>query len=265
MEYSITEQMACVIAREFEDDDILAVGLNAEMMLAAGFIAQSLYCPRLTINVGNRRVEDDIELTPPAWCNIKNTKSPYVVSKYTSHDEILTVGNGSSTDFCNVFFVGGIQIDKYGNTNLIGIKSNDAYRSKSIFKMRGPGSVGTTSIASLSKKYYVFTTEHSKRRLVDTVDFVSVPGYNTRRHVGLFGGPKLIITPLCVFSFNNGKVQLESYHPHTSIEEIQSKTGFHFKLNGAKKTKRPTKRELRILRKVDKKRSLKKMDQILVY
>ncbi|MBD3203506.1 hypothetical protein GF327_04380 [Candidatus Woesearchaeota archaeon] len=263
MDYSITELMACIIARELENEDKLAIGLNAEMMLAAGFISQKLYSPDLKINVGNRRIENDVELTPPAWCDIKYTKSPFIVEKYTPHEEILTVGNRSSQEFCNVFFVGGIQIDKYGNTNLIGIR--DETSKTRFFKLRGPGSIGTTSIASLSKKYYVFTTEHSKRRLVEKVDLVSVPGYNMRKLYGLKGGPELMITPLCVFDFKTGKTKLRSYHPHTTIDEIRKKTGFGFKANGAKKTKIPTKQELNVLKKIDKNNELKELDKGYVY
>lgn len=265
MAYSITEMMACIIARELEDDDILAVGLNAEMMLAAGYIAQRLYAPGLVINVGNRSHQHCGELTPPAWCDIKGTKAPFVVSKHTAHEEILTVGNRSSTDFCNVFFVGGIQIDKHGNTNLIGAKSSDTYKSKSIYKFRGPGSIGTTSIASLAKKYYIFTTEHSKRRFVENVDFISVPGYNIRQQHGMEGGPRLIITPLAVFDFTDGRARLRSYHQHTTVEEVVEKTGFYFSASGAARTKEPTKKELAVIRKVDSTRELIRMDSTLVY
>ncbi|MBN2421678.1 hypothetical protein JXB41_00500 [Candidatus Woesearchaeota archaeon] len=262
--YSITEQMACIIARELENDDILAIGLNAEMMLAAGFVAQKLYAPRLVINAGNRRVENKVELTPPAWCNIKNTISPFLVEKFTQHEEILTVGNQSAEEFCNVFFVGGIQIDKHGNTNLIGIR--DRKSPEKFFRLRGPGSIGTTSIAGFAKKYYIFSTEHSKRRLVEKVDFVSVPGYNIRKLYGLKGGPELLITPLAVFDFPSGKARLRSYHSHTTIDEIREKTGFGFTVSkDIKKTKKPTKRELSVLKRVDKGKVLKSLDKSYVY
>jgi glutaconate CoA-transferase subunit B len=260
MNYSISELMVCVIARELENNDTVAYGLNAELMLAAALLSQKLYAPNLRIRHGLRN-ERSIELNPPAWTDKTNSIAHKIVEYFETHDEILTTASpNNSNRLCDVFFVGGMQIDKYGNTNLIGIKDE-----KGKIKIRGPGSIGTSSIAQFVKKYFIFTLEHTKRKFVEEVDFVSTIGYNIRKKYNIKGGPKLCITPLCVFDFENGIMRLKSIHPNSNIEEVIEKTGFKF--NMAKNipiTKEPTKEELEFLRKIDKKNVFKEIDKQII-
>src|SRR5207244_5028779 len=72
--------------------------------------------------------------------------------------------------FADKFFVGGIQVDKFGNTNMIGLGKP----GKMTF--RGPGTIGINDIAVGVRDTYAFITAHDKRRLVEKVDFVSHPG-----------------------------------------------------------------------------------------
>lgn len=254
--YSTGELLACIVARELKNDDLVAVGLNAELMLAGAFLAQRLYSPCLRIRHG-LNFKRGIELNPAAWTSNTKTKAHELVEYYESHDSILNVVNANKNKLCDTFFVSGLQIDMHGNTNLIGLKDN--WKK---FKLRGPGSIGTTSIAQFARKYYIFTLEHSKRRLVKKVDYVSTIGYDIRKRYRMRGGPLLCMTPLGIFDFENGTMRIKSVHSHSSLEEVLDKTGFLPIIpKSIAITKEPSYEELKILREIDKDGLLKSISQ----
>jgi glutaconate CoA-transferase subunit B len=77
----------------------------------------------------------------------------------------------------------------------------------------------------------LFREEHSPRTLVERVDFVSAPGPAlSGPGVWRRGGPKLLVTGLCVMAFDDaaGRFRLESRHPGVTVEQIVAATGFAF-------------------------------------
>src|SRR5262249_33235246 len=72
----------------------------------------------------------------------------------------------------SVFFVGALQIDPFGNSNLIGLRSPSGRG----FRLRGPGAIATTTNASHVRRFYLFTSEHTPRVFVERCDFVSTVG-----------------------------------------------------------------------------------------
>ena len=172
--------IACVVARELKDGEIVAFGLHAELMLAAALVAQRTHAPDLIIRHG-LRVERGAELGPSAWTDDRKSRTHELIEYREEHDAILSVANPESPmRFCDVFFVGGMQIDREGSTNLIGIKGDDGR-----VKVRGPGSIGTTSIGTMASRVILFSGDHTPRRFVERVDFVSVPGWRRRAAAGL--------------------------------------------------------------------------------
>jgi len=219
--------LACVVARELRDGEIVAFGLHAELLLAAALLAQKRHAPGLLIRHG-LRIESGAEIGPAAWTAERDSRAHEMVEYLEPHDAILDVAStGSPMRFCDVFLVGGLQIDREGSTNLIGIKGRDG-----CMKIRGPGSIGTTSIASLARHVMLFSTDHTPRRFVETVDYVSVPGWKRRAAAGLGGGPSLCVTPLAVFDFEAGEMRLRSVHPHATLEEVRRRTGFALAADG---------------------------------
>ena len=217
----VARLLACVVARELEDGEIVAFGLHAELLLAAALLAQKLHAPNLLIRHG-LRVERGADLQPAAWTPERAGRSHEQVEYLESHDAILDVASPASPmRFCDVFFVGGLQIDREGSTNLIGIKGKDGR-----MKVRGPGSIGTTSIGTLARHVILFSGEHTARRFVEQVDYVSVPGWRRRAAAGIAGGPSLCVTPLAVFEFADGWMRLRSIHPHAAEDDVRRRTGF---------------------------------------
>ena len=238
--------LACVVARELSDGEVVAFGLHAELLLAAALLAQRLHAPNLTIRHG-LRVERGPELSPAAWTEVPTSRSHELVEYLETHDAILDVASRSSPmRFCDVFFVGGMQIDREGSTNLIGLKGKDGRLA-----VRGPGSIGTTSIGTLARHVILFSGEHTTRRFVEQVDYVSVPGWRRRAAAGLEGGPSLCVTPLAVLDFADGGMRLRSVHAHATETEVRRRTGFTLPPSPVRATPPPTAAELEALAVID--------------
>ncbi|MGH7249037.1 MAG: CoA-transferase, partial [Pseudomonadota bacterium] len=152
----------------------------------------------------------------------------------------------------SVFFIGGIQVDRHGNTNLIGIGSD--YRR---LKFRGPGSVGTPTLSTHVGRYYIVLNSHSPRVLVERCDYISAYGWGTggadaRTRMGIpGGGPKYCITSLGVMDFTEEtrRMRLRSVHPGVTVEMVKEQTGFELVIpDHVPTTEAPTDEELHVLR-----------------
>lgn len=147
-------------------------------------------------------------------------------------------------------FNGGIQVDKYGNANMIGIGE---YQN---LKVRGPGTVGVIWTATMSDNF-LYTVHHSKKTIVDRVDFISSPGYmqggDSRSKVcrPTSKGPSLVYTPLCVMDFEEGtkRLRLRSVNPGYTVQDVIDNTGCELVIpETVPMTVEPTDLELVLLR-----------------
>jgi glutaconate CoA-transferase subunit B len=243
----IARLLACVLARELRNGDIVAFGLHAELLLAAALLAQRLHAPDLVLRHG-LRVERGPELGPAAWSERTASRAHEGIEYLEAHDAILDVAAAPSPlRFCDVFLVGGMQIDAEGSTNLIGIRGKDGRMA-----VRGPGSIGTSSIGTLARRTILFAPDHTPRRFVERVDYVSVPGWRRRARAGLTGGPALCVTPLAVMDFADGRMRLRSVHAHAAPAEVRRRTGFPLGPDGpVPVTPAPTPAERRALEVID--------------
>jgi glutaconate CoA-transferase, subunit B len=122
-----------------------------------------------------------------------------------------------------VFFLGGGQIDGEANINLVGAGPYPAATT------RFPGSFGSAYLYYVVPRVILFREEHTRRVLVDKVDFVSAPGWSAE---GVYrpGGPWALLTGRCLFRFDRQRhrFRLESLHPGHTLEEVRDNTGFDF-------------------------------------
>jgi glutaconate CoA-transferase subunit B len=123
----------------------------------------------------------------------------------------------------DAFFLSGGQIDGQANINLVGAGEYPAT------DVRWSGSFGSAYLYFVVPRVILFRWEHSRRTLVEQVDFVSAPGTSAP---GVYrpGGPVGLLTNLCLFDFDRarGRFALRSVHPGHSLEEVRDQTGFDF-------------------------------------
>jgi glutaconate CoA-transferase, subunit B len=125
----------------------------------------------------------------------------------------------------DAFFLSGGQIDGQANINLVGTSS---YPKSEV---RWPGSFGSAHLYFLVPRVILFREEHTRRVMVEKVDFVSAPG-TSEEGVYRQGGPHALLTSLALFDFQKRqrRFRLNSVHPGRSLEEVQDNTGFAFDL-----------------------------------
>src|SRR5262245_42476349 len=134
--------------------------------------------------------------------------------------ELFDCAGQGRVDVC---FLSGGQIDGEGNINLVSVGDYDHP------KARFPGSFGSSYLYYVVPRVILFRTEHSRRTLVERVDFISAPG-TSPPNVFRTGGPIALITNRCLFSFDRTrkKFVLASVHPGHTVEEVLETTGFAF-------------------------------------
>ncbi|HJO74222.1 MAG TPA: CoA-transferase [Rhodospirillales bacterium] len=123
----------------------------------------------------------------------------------------------------DAFFLGGAQIDGGANINLLGTGD---YPN---LDKRFPGSFGSAFVYFVIPNVILFAPEHTKRVLVDKVDFISAPG-TSPPDVHRPGGPKALVTAKCVMAFDAAikRFVLATVHPGVTVEEVLDNTGFDF-------------------------------------
>jgi glutaconate CoA-transferase subunit B len=148
----------------------------------------------------------------------------------------------------DVGFLGGAQIDRFGNVNatVIGDYAHP--------KVRLPGSGGSAEIAAWANRTY-FITPHQRRRFPERCDFVTGAGHlqgnGSRAAAGLRGGgPAAVVTDIGLLEPDaSGELTLAALHPGRTVEEACANTGWPLKVAATLRTTEPiTAEELRLLR-----------------
>src|SRR6266849_8833201 len=173
--YSAAELLTILSARQLSDGQVVFAGVGIPLLAAT--LAQRLRCPGLTILFEGGVIGAFIEpgKLPPSTNDQRCTKRANMV--LGSADVLLLLQRG----YVDVGFMGGAQIDQYGNLNssFIGGPGRPATRL--------PGTGGGNDIASLAQM--VVAMKHEKRRFVGQVDIITSPGFirggTSRRDAGL--------------------------------------------------------------------------------
>lgn len=216
------------LARFVRPNEITFSGVNSTMPMLACLMAKQAYdFPFTYINVAG-----GVDPSPS-----------YI--PLSSSDPVLAEGSASIFanedfyDLCtrgrmDLTFLGAAQIDGEGcaNNSVIG----DWHKPK----VRLPGGGGGAVMLPTARRSCTWRTEHSRRTLVDKLDF--------RTSWGGFHG---VVTPIAVFIKRDNRLALASWHPESSLEEVIERTGFAFDASTAVATARPTEREREVLHALD--------------
>lgn len=241
--YSPIELMVCAAARILEDNKIVVVGTGAPC--AAAMLAQKLFVPNLIIMFEAGGVAPILPTMP---ISVGDSRTFHKGIQATSMLEIMATCQRGLIDFA---FLGGAQIDRYGNLNSTMI-GKDYYKPM----VRLPGSGGANDLGSLSWKTIIMMSQ-DKRRFVNSLDFMTTPGYlsgpGAREEAGLprNTGPYKVITNLAVLRFDDKSksMKAESLHPGVTRENLVENTCFDLMwVENLKETAPPSEEELHTLR-----------------
>ncbi len=241
--YNLMELMVCVAARQLEDKRTAVIGTG--MPLAAAMLAQKTTAPNLVVMFEAGSAAPELIKLP---ISVADSYTQTRALLHGSMDEIMESCQRGVVDYT---FLGGAQIDVYGNLNATMI--GNEYRHP---KVRLPGSGGANDLASLCWKTLVITP-HDKRRFVRKLDFLTTPGYlsgpGAREAAGLppGSGPYKVISTLALMGYDEvtKRMKVESLHPGVTRQDVVDNTGFEILFaDSLPITPEPSDDELRILR-----------------
>ncbi len=241
-EYNTLEMMIIAAARNLEDGATVGVGTGAPC--AASMLAQKTHAPKLVIMFEAGGISP---LLPTMPISVGDSRTFYKGVMASGMCDIMETAQRGMVDYT---FLGGAQIDMYGNLNSTVI--GDWHRPK----VRFPGSGGANDFASFCWRIMVITPQ-DRKRFVEKVSFITTPGYldgpGARERAGLpaHTGPYKVITNMAIMGYDEKtkRMRVESIHQGCTIEQVQENCGFPLlKAQQIIKTPPATKDELEILR-----------------
>ena len=239
--YSSSEMMIVAAARLLRDGDVVFVGIGQPNL--ACNLARRTHAPNLNMIyeagvIGAQPSRLPLSIGDP--CLVSGAAS--ICSMYEIFAFYLQNGK------IDVGFLGGAQIDRFGNINATVI---GPYHKP---KVRLPGSGGAAEIAAWANRIYCLTP-HQVRRFPEKCDFVTSAGFlsgrKEREAKGLRGGgPHEVVTDLGILTPDeSGELTLTALHPGATVEQAIKNTGWPLKVaSDLKTTEPPTGEELRLLR-----------------
>lgn len=247
MNYTLRELMVAAAAREIRDGDKVFVGMRLPLL---GFaVAKETHAPNAIGIFENGVIRDW-----PALESIFTMSDPPNVAHALYCGALNDVMCLLQTGRVDLGFIGGAEIDRFGNLNTHWVEENGK-------RTRLPGSGGAADIATMAQRCIIIMN-HEKRRFVEKVHYITSPGFgggkSWRAKQGLSGGgPRKVITSMGIFSFEaqSHEMILSTYHPGITVEQIQAETGWPLKLDdNVAETMAPTHEELAAVRKYDPKK-----------
>ncbi len=241
MQPSSAELMIIHAARLLKDGDVVFVGVGQPNL--ACNLAKRTHAPNLVMIyeagvIGAEPARLPLSIGDPTLVS----GSLSVVSMYDIFANYLQRGN------VDVGFLGGAQIDRFGNINATLVGTDYAHP-----KVRLPGSGGAQEIAAWANRCYILTP-HQKRRFPAACDFRTSAGYlngaGEREALGLRGkGPIGVVTDIGMLAPDEtGELILTALHPGKTVEMAKENTGWDLRIAPNLQITSPvTERELQIL------------------
>jgi len=219
-DYNTMELMICTAARELEDGASVGVGTGAPC--AAAMLAQKTSAPNLVIFF---EAGGAAPLIPEMPISVGDSRTTYKALMASGMCEVMETACRGMLDYT---FLGGAQIDMYGNLNSTRI--GDDHQKP---RVRLPGSGGANDFASFCWRMLVMTPQ-DPRRFVEKINYITSPGWlaggTSRAHSGLAlaTGPYKIITNMAVMDFEetSKRMRIIAINPGYSEKDVQENCGF---------------------------------------
>jgi glutaconate CoA-transferase, subunit B len=240
--YSKSEIMIAASARQLAGAENCFVGVGL---------------PNIVCNLAQRTVSPDLQLVYESGVfGARPERLPLSIG-----DPTLATGATAITSMFELFafylqaglidvaFLGGAQIDRFGNLNTTVIGD---YATP---KVRLPGSGGACEIAIHARRILVIMRQ-AQRSFVDRIDFRTSPGHSgDPAHDAARGwhgtGPTNVVTDLGTYVFDDvtGEMTLATLHPGVTLADVRAETGWEPAVaDGLGETPAPTGEELRLIR-----------------
>jgi glutaconate CoA-transferase subunit B len=242
MTYTATEMMTIAAARALRNDDVCFVGIG--LPSAACNVARLTHAPGVTLIYESGTIATKPNVLPLSigdgeLCeSALATVSVPEIFRYWLQGGRITVG-----------FLGGAQVDHYGNLNSTVI---GPYRQP---KVRLPGAGGATEICASCGRVFI-VMRHNVRAFVSKLDFLTTLGHGPtgreRRELGIAtAGPVLLVSDLCTFEPEpeTNEFVVTALHPGITCQQIRANTGWPVRFAAElRETPAPTAHELETLR-----------------
>lgn len=243
--YTNKEMQAVTIAKQIQNDQVVIVGTGLPLIGAS--VAKRVFAPKCNIIVESGLMDcDPIEVPRSvgdnrfmAHCGVQWPNIRFIGFEANEwlHDTSRLIA-----------FIGGAQIDPYGNVNSTSI--GDYNHPKTRFT----GSGGANGIATYSNT--IIMMQHEKRRFMNKIDYVTSAGWidgpGGRERKGLPGnrGPVMVVTDRGILKFDDKtkRMYLAGYYPTSSPEDVLENTGFELDVSKAEKLEAPDPSVIKLIR-----------------
>lgn len=217
--YTPAEIMTAVAARELRDGEVVFVGIGLPNL--ACNLARATHAPHLVLIYESGAVGAVPERLPVSIGDPALVTGSLMVCSMADVFQLL-LQNGR----IEVGFLGGAQIDRYGNINTTVIGDYDRP------KVRLPGSGGAAEIAIHARRTLVIA-RLDRRAFPERVDFITSPGQcskgRRRREYGMPGaGPTRVITDKAILEADqdSGELVVAALYPGVEIAEVEQRVGW---------------------------------------
>ncbi|MEA5066567.1 MAG: CoA-transferase [Eubacteriales bacterium] len=243
MNWTAKQMMAIGLARMVENGKSYIVGTGLPLVSAT--LAKNTYAPECKLIVETGIFEGAPVEVPSGVADMRNTLGASVLWPQYRYFGFQSVYGRRGDIACG--FLGGAQIDPYGNLNSTCI--GDYYHPQTRFT----GSGGANGIATYLNTFIIM--KHQKRRFTEHVDYVTSPGWidgpDGRKKAGLLPdrGPLAVVTELGIMKFDEKtkRLYLAEYFPGVTAEQVRDNTGFEIDISRATESAPPEPEVLYIL------------------
>ncbi len=237
LECSVDELICFCLARQINDEDVVALGLATPLGAVAALLARRLHAPYIFIASA---IATSVTVDPPEL-SLTDAEGRWVEAALTSSSFVTGVADYLPSVRPKEFFRPG-QVDQHGNTNNISI-GKDHERPR----LRMPGVGGIPDVSVFMNDMCLYVPRHSRVAFPKKLDFLSGLGHGEERRAG--SGPKYLVSDLGQFDFLDGNMRLTHLHPGVSVDRVMAKTAFELAIaDDLQATALPTERELELLR-----------------
>lgn len=241
-DYSATELLTTVASKLLADDSTVMVGTGMPML--AAMLAQKTHAPNVTLVYEAGGIGADAPALP---VSVGDERTFHRAIAAAGMHEVMSYGQAGLIDYG---FLGGAQIDTYGNLNSTVIGDWEAPT------VRFPGSGGANDIGSWANGT-IIAMQQSEQSFVEELDFRTTPGYldgpGSREEAGLptDTGPSRVITQIGVYRFDEDTKEMTLHTLHPGVEEMAVNENSQFEIHipaDYERSPEPSEEELRIIR-----------------